>query len=450
MAGINVQSQFQADIQNYIADELLPLAQRQLVAYQFGDPLTLPEGMGTTYTGTRFQRLPLPYAPLSEGVPPIGETMGIQQVTGVCQQWGDKVEITDQGEITIKHPLFKTGTMLMGLQIKETFERNTFNALMAGSQVNFVNQRGSRGALVSGDVLDTTTVLRTNAALETLGAPQYMGPEETDIKKEADQGGSRASDNPRGMPHYVGICHTLVVADWSQNSTVVLARTYSNLYQLYNYEIGEWSGIRFCKSNMVPTFTGVAAIQGTPGTAGNLATNATYYIIVTASDTTNQYESRIYQVSNSISVTGPNGSVSVVLPSLANFTYSVYIGTSSSPVNLALAPAGGPNQGPLAGQATQLAPGTTVVLTGIGVAQVPPAAPATGLTVYPTFVIGKGAYGIVTLRDIETSFLTSADKSDPLNQLRVMGWKAYWGVLLENNQFFCRIESVSAFSATFG
>ena len=44
----NVASSFSADIEAFIAEETLPLARRQLVAYQFGDPLTLPKGRGTT------------------------------------------------------------------------------------------------------------------------------------------------------------------------------------------------------------------------------------------------------------------------------------------------------------------------------------------------------------------------------------------------------------------
>src|SRR5882757_3182354 len=120
----NVASQFSADIENYIADQVLPLARRQLVAYQFGDPATLPKGRGTTYTATRFNRIPLPYAPLSEGVPPIGQTMTITQVSAVAQQWGDKVTITDVAELTIKHPLFKQAQELIGLQIGETLDRN--------------------------------------------------------------------------------------------------------------------------------------------------------------------------------------------------------------------------------------------------------------------------------------------------------------------------------------
>lgn len=446
---VNSASAFSTDIENYIADETLPLARRQLVAYQFGDPLTLDKGRGTTYTATRYNRLPLPYAPLSEGVPPIGETMTISQVSATAQQWGDKVTITDVAEMTIKHPLFKKATELTALQMSETLERNTMNALMAGTQVNYVNSRGSRGALVAGDVLDTTTVIRTDAALETLGAPRYMGDEMTDTKIEANAGGARASENPRAMPHYVALIHTLVVGDFRSNATVVNAWTYSDLNRLYNYEAGEWSGIRFCKTNMIPSFTGVAQVNGTAGTAGNLATNATYYIIVTASDTQNQYESRIYQVSSSISVTGPNGSISVTLPNIIGFTFNVYVGTTSSPTTLGLS-ASGPTSGPMAGQAVQLTANTTVVITGIGSAQTPPAAPATGLTVYPTFILGRGAYGQVVLDNAKFSYLKDADKSDPLNQLRVIGWKLMYGTLISNQQFFARIEAVSAMTSTFG
>ena len=120
MAGTNTASQFSADIENFIADETLPLARRQLVAYQFGDPLTLPQGRGTSYTAFRYNRVSLPFAPLSEGVAPIGQSMTIASVSAVAQQWGDRVTITDVAELTIKHPLFKKATELISLQLAET------------------------------------------------------------------------------------------------------------------------------------------------------------------------------------------------------------------------------------------------------------------------------------------------------------------------------------------
>ena len=56
------------DIELHIRDEVLRIAQRQLVAYQFGQPLRIQKQTGVTYTATRYERLPLPFAPLSEGV----------------------------------------------------------------------------------------------------------------------------------------------------------------------------------------------------------------------------------------------------------------------------------------------------------------------------------------------------------------------------------------------
>src|SRR5882762_1202848 len=389
----NNAGQFTADIEAFIQDELLELSRKQVVAYGFGDPLTLPKGRGTVYTATRYNRIPLPFAPLSEGVPPTGEIMTISQVSATAQQWGDKVTITDVAELTIKHPLFNTAVNLTGLQVTETLDRNSFVSLMAGTQINYVNTRGSRAALVAGDVMNIHEINRAFGALDTIGSPKFMANEQTTQKLDAEAGQPKASADPRNAPHYVGIVHSLVKQDMREISVLTLAWSYSDLERLYNGEFGEAGGIRFVNSNMVPTFTGVAQVTGTPGSSGSLATN-NYFIRVTGSDKQNQYETLLYQVSGSLAVVGPNGSISFILPATSGFTYSVYIGLTSSPTNLGLSPSG-PSTGPLQGQATQLPAGATVTITGVGVAQTPPAAPATGVTVYPTFVFGKGAYGQV-------------------------------------------------------
>jgi N4-gp56 family major capsid protein len=443
----NSAAQFSGDISPYIAAKTLPLTRRQLVVYQFGDPATLPKGQGTTYTASRYNRVPLPFAPLSEGVPPIGQTMTLQQVSAQAQQWGDKVTITDVAEMTIKHPLFKKAIELVALQLAETLERNTMVNLMAASQINYVNSRGARNLLVAGDVINPHEVNRATSMLVTLGAPRYMGDEITDMKLEADAGGAKASSNPRKMPHYVAVCHPFVVGDFSENQTVVTAWSFSDLNRLYNYEAGEWRGIRFCQTNMIPSFTGVAAIQGVAVGGGALAAT-NYFVIVTGSDTQNQYESQIYLVSNAIAV-GANGAVQVTMPATPGFTYNVYLGTTNTPFNLGVT-VSGPTSGPMQGQATQLAPGAVVTLTALGMAQVPPAPPAAGVTVYPTFIFGRGAYAQVVLDNVKFTYLKEADKSDPLNQLRVVGWKNFYGTLIQNTQFMMRLESTSAFNSVFG
>jgi hypothetical protein len=204
-------------------------------------------------------------------------------------------------------------------------------------------------------------------------------------------------------------------------------------------------------SNLVPTWTGNGVTPtGTAGTAGSLATG-TYVVQITGQDIQNQYESQIYTAAAGVAVTGPNGSMSIVLPSLPGYTFSVYISVAggTTPVNLALS-AAGPTSGPLQGVATQLASGSTVVVTGIGPAQVPPAAPATGITVYPSYIFGRGAYAQVVLDEVKFTYLKDADKSDPINQLRIVGWKALYGTLIQNVLFAMRVESTTSFNLTFG
>ena len=446
----NPASNFASDVEAYIAEETLPLVRRQLVAYQFGDPLTLPKGRGTTYTATRYNRVPLPFSPLTEGAPPPGETMTLAQVSATAQQWGDRIIITDVAELTIKHPIFQKAIELTALQVSETLERNTFNALMAGTQVNYVGSVGSRAALTGASYLVGTEINRLDAMLINLGAPRFMGDEMTNTKLEADAGGARASSDPRGMPHYVAITHPFVMGDLYRDSTIVTALSYSDLNRLYNDEIGEWRGIRFCRSNLVPYWTGFASVAWTPVSTGGTFAAGNYKVQVTGSDTQNQYESQIYQLPAAQAVAA-NGSISITTPNVPGFTYNIYVSAAggATVTNLGLC-ASGPTYGPFAGQAIQIPYNTTVVITGVGLTQAPPAAPATGITVFPTFVIGRGAYGQVMLDDVKFSYLTGADKSDPLNQLRVVGWKTFYGTLIENQNFFARIESASSITATFG
>ena len=437
-----------SDVEQFIADELLPVAQRTLVIYQCGDPATLPEGRGLSYTFTRFNRFPLPYAPLAEGVPPIGETLTISQVTATMQQWGDACKITDLAELSTKHPLMKTANELLGIQVGETFERNCFNALLGGVQVNYVNSRGSRALLVAGDVLDVHTVNRTVAALNTLGAYKFNGPEMADVKKEAGAQAEKAYASPGGAPHFVAINHTLVSGDWRENSTVVLASIYGKDNYLYNSEVGWWAGCRFCESNLVPYWTGYAQVNGTAVPTGGSFASGTTYIIITGQDTQNQYESYIAQVSTSMTL-ATNGSITFSTPNVTGYTFNAYVGTTTSPTNLALS-SQGPSSGPLQGQATQLPPNTLITLTGTGIFQVPPAAPTTGVTVYPTYILGKGYFANVKLKDVEVFWLDKPDKVDIVNQLRIISWKATWGECIKNQLFGARIESASAFTATFG
>jgi hypothetical protein len=140
------------------------------------------------------------------------------------------------------------------------------------------------------------------------------------------------------------------------------------------------------------------------------------------------------------------------VPNITGFTYRVYIATAATMANATLgvvaasSPTQGPTTGAFAGLAVGIPAGATVIIgNNTGAAATPPAAPASGLTTYASFIIGRGAYGQVMLDDVKFTYLKEADKSDPLNQLRIVGWKCFYGTLIENQNFFMRVESVSAF-----
>lgn len=442
MAVQNKYSDFTGDVVNYIAEKTLPNVIRQLVVYQAGDPLTLPKNSGLTYQATRYVRLPLPQTSLTEGVPPTGESMTIETVSATAAQWGDTVTVTDVADLTIKHPVFQKAIELVAMQSSETLERNTFNNLMGGTQINYVGSVGARGSLTSTSYLSPHELNRMTGALKTIGAPRYNGDEREDMKVAL---GKPDGSMSRVQPHYIAVVHPLVATDLRENSTIVNAWSYSDVTKLYNMEVGEWGGIRFTESNMVPYWAGHTAVTTTAATAGGTLAAGTYAVQVTGVDNLTGYETQVYGIA-STTTTGTVGSITLTTPTTSGYTWNVYLDTGATPTHLGTGTvAGGASQ-----SLTGIAGGKSVVITTTGTAQTPPAAPANGLTVYPTLIFGRGAFGQVMLDNMKFSYLNKADKSDPLNQLRVVGWKVFYGTLIQNNQFFGRIESVSAFSSTFG
>jgi N4-gp56 family major capsid protein len=457
VATLGTSGLYQGDTQRFMDREVLPVAQRHLVLRQHAQKIHIPPHMGLTYTATRYNRFVLPYGPLNEGVPPLGQAPSISQISGVAIQWGDRANITDIAEITPLHDVLSQCSRLLQIQVPEVYERNAFNMLQAASQVNFSTQRGSRAALQAGDLLDPFTVNRTVANLKTVGAYLMNGPTETDVRKSIEEGPRKATASPASHEHYVAIAHPIVLNDFANNSTVQLAWSYSDINKLYINEVGQWRGMHFCESNMVPFWQGNAnnanGLAYTPSNTGGFLPAGNYVVQVTGSDPQNQYEQQIFQVSGTIAVGGAGlGSISVTLPTVpANFTFSIYIspGAGSSPQNLATSPSG-PTLGPYAGQAVQLAAGSTAVVQSLGNMQGPPAAPATGVTVFRTYVFGAHYFAVLELERIQWFHLNNADKSDTLNQLRVIGWKGWDGGVILNQLFGAAIESSASGTGAFG
>ncbi len=443
---VNTSSQYAGAIARKIERTALPVAQRYLVLAQFADKKTIGAGVGVTWTADRWNRLPLPQAPIAEGVPPPPQQLTFTQVTGIATQWGGRIVFTDIAVHVVPEDLLKRGSERLGMQLAETKERNGWNSLNAVTQVNYVAAAGSRAALVAGNNLDPTTVTRTYTNLKVIGAPLWNGQTGETIDRSINYTADQGNKAPRTAEHLVAITNPLCLQDLKNNPLVVQTYQYSDHTKLYTNENGTWGGMVFCESNIMPSWVGVAQVNG--ANASGSLTTATYTIQVTGFDNQNFYESRIYQVSADISVT--TGGIVATMPTTPGFTYAVYVGSGSgaAPMNLGLTTSG-PTSGPYAGQAIGLAPSAVVTITGLGLFQVPPAAPATGVTVYRTYVFGKEAFATLKLMNVQWFRLSDADKADPLNQLRLIGYKYMEGWVILNQQFLAAIESTASSNGSF-
>ncbi len=443
---VNVSSQYAGAIERKIDRQALQETQRYLVVYQFADKIEMEHGRGLTWTANRWTRLPLPTSPVAEGVPPNPNQLTFTQVTGTAVQWAGRCVFTDVAVMTTPQKLLDIASEKLGQQMAEMKERNGFVNLMAGTQVNYANQAGARANLAATDVLNPTDVSRTFANLANLGVPLWNGQTGETVQRSIDYTARQSEKTIRGVEHLVAIGGTFPLDDLSNNPQVVQTWQFSDHNRLYINEMGYWKGITFCRSNMVPSFTGIAQVNGS-NAAGSLAT-ATYTIQVTGWDNQNFYESQIYQVSADVSVT--TGGISLTTPSTPGFTYAVYIGqgAGAAPMNLGLTTSG-PSTGPYQGQAIQIPPSTAVTITGVGLMQIPPAAPQTGVTVWPTFIFGQKGFACLKLQDVQWNRLMEADKSDPHNQLRSIGWKLQEGWVILDQRFIARIETSASNTGAF-
>jgi len=444
---VNTSQQYAAATTRLIAAKALEETQRFLVLYQFADQKEIPQGRGVQWEAIRWQYMPLPHFPTAEGVPPDANSLNFAMVTGTPIQWAGRWVATDVATVTTQQDLMKMASKQLGMQLAQLKERNGFVNLMSGTQVNYANSVGSRAALAATDVLNPTDVNRTYANLYNLGAPLWNGQTGETVQRSIDYTARQSEKTIKGVEHYVAIGSIFPLEDLRNNPTVVNAWSRSDVDRLYINQMGYWGGITFCVTNLAPTFTGIAQVNGS-NASGNLTTG-TYTIQVTGWDNQNFYESQIYQLSTDVSVT--TGGISLTTPSTPGFTYAVYVGVGSGalPTNLGLTTSG-PVTGSFQGQAIEIPPSTSVTITGLGAAMIPPAAPATGVTVYPVFIFGRDAFACLKLKNVEWLRPTGPDKADQLDQLRVIGYKFMEGWTILDQRKMARIECSASNTGAFG
>lgn len=71
---------------------------------------------------------------------------------------------------------------------------------------------------------------------------------------------------------------------------------------------------------------------------------------------------------------------------------------------------------------------------------------ASTTTVHTSYLVGRNAYAMTTLQNLETYVEAPGGVSDPLHQRRTIGWKVAFKSVILNQNFMVRIETGSSFN----
>jgi N4-gp56 family major capsid protein len=415
------------DAVRYIRDELLSIAEKNMVFAEHAMKVQLPQHNSKTIQFSRYPRLALPGTPAIEGETPTAQLLSVETVSAVVDQWIMVVQLTDLSILTIKHPLIPIVTERLGEAKANLVDREIQKILLAGDNVTFANSRASRALLQSGDTVNSVEMRK--------------------IWKSLRRNGARVDGR-----NYIAIVDPEVSQDIGGDDQFHSAHELKDVSALYNNEIGEWMGFRVMVSNFIPVHTLIADASWTVNqnvAAGSWAggNNSTLYVKITAVESDFGFETDISNVDVFTDLDDTEkATINFPTTPASGVTYNVYASdtnNTSTDANLRLV-----STGNLPSSTLDL---TTIITDFPEAADFPvtaPASPGTGVTVHTSFMFGKDAYAMVDLSGDNLRVLVApagASKSDPADQRRPLSLKGSFKAVILNEDYLQRLESASAF-----
>lgn len=214
-----------------LLDRLLP----NLVFQKYGQKKTAPKREGDTVNFRRFNSLSAATTPLTEGVTPSGNALNISTVTATVSQYGDFIQLSDKIDMVGIDPVITETTQLLGDQAGLTTDTVIRDIVVAGTTVQYANNRASRVTVAAGDNLTGTEIRK---AVRTL-RKNNVKPLEGDA--------------------YIGIIGAEAEYDLMSDSMWVDVSKYSASEQVFKGEIGKLYGVRFVRTSNTKKFAGAGA-----------------------------------------------------------------------------------------------------------------------------------------------------------------------------------------------
>lgn len=249
-------------MKTYYNTELLESAKPNLVHYQFGKKVNVPQRHGKTVEWRRWSSFAKATTPLTEGETPNGVAMNVEYITAVLAQYGAYTTISDYLDMTAIDDVVLEATNKHGEAAGLTIDTLTRDAVHAETEIMKLFAQGTKSTRPTARTgLDGTCVItvddiaRAVAMLKKKNAPKVNG-------------------------KYIGIIHPSVEFDLITSDDWKDVHQYAATTEIFEGEIGELYGVRFVVSTEAKIWKGGSTEPSGLAVYGTLIMGADGYGVV--------------------------------------------------------------------------------------------------------------------------------------------------------------------------
>lgn len=217
-------------MQTYYDRVLLRRTVPVLLHGRFGQMRNIPRNNGKIVDFRKFSALAVATTPLTEGALYTDlKELSMTNITATIAQYGDAVGFSDIVATTTLDPVLTEATELLGEQAGETLDEIYRDVLVAGTTVQYANNRANRASIIATDTL-TVAEIREAVLTLRLNRARKIG----------------------GMWH--AIVHPRTSYDIQGTDDWVNAQRYSQSGREFNGSLGNLYGVQFWESDKAKVF----------------------------------------------------------------------------------------------------------------------------------------------------------------------------------------------------
>ena len=243
---VTTQDSLSPEMKTFYDMTLIDEASPKLVHDQFGQKRPIPKNGGKTIEFRKFSPLPKATTPLTEGVTPAGNSLTVTNITATVSQYGDFIVQSDVLELTSIDNTIVEATKLLGNQAGATLDTVVRNVMHTGTNVTYcpkIAADGTETEVTSRADLDVTAQITVDVVNQVVAK-------------------LRAQNAPTINGKYVAIIHPYAAYDLMRDPEWINAHKYAQPENLFEGEIGEIGGVRFCQTTEAKIYAGEGCPAG--------------------------------------------------------------------------------------------------------------------------------------------------------------------------------------------